>query len=606
MSDLVYSIENIFSTEAREGALGQKDAEKYYIAPYQRGYKWGATNPNDAVWLLISDINDAFTGDEEEYYLQYITVKNNELDGVRVLEVIDGQQRLTTLTLLFAVIGHLLKDPKPAISAHKLKYGVRDKVDDFLGHYIYSDIDRLLETSWEELIEKHPEYNLQDIFYMYNAVQCIKNRLSEHESLLEFHQFLNERVMLIFNVIEKGNLASEKVFSNLNTNKVELTSTELVKGLLLTRAGREKGTDKNDRHFKEILELRSTMGRQWDEIENWSESADIRTFYFSKYSEPMEGIITLLAYAFKYTPEKSKNKYSLFNFFQAQIKREGISAQTFFNKLRQIYHLLKDWYESPKIHNMLGYILFHKGAQFSLSSLIPLMEIDKIALQKKLSQQILQVMDFDVSDLSYGEENTRIHQVLLFINVFATDTQFNFTELEDRKWSLEHIFPQNPDFLPTKLAHRDLELLNKLLPSDWEARVRSKLTLEFAEDIAENKITELASKINSDSCELTNEEKGLVYYSINKVKLNSIGNMALLSGSDNSSNSNGLFDAKRHNIVDLISRGSFVPKHTYDVFAKLLSQEMESDLTIWSEKDIDAHESWMIKRIEEIKGDMVK
>jgi hypothetical protein len=80
-----------------------------------------------------------------------------------------------------------------------------------------------------------------------------------------------------------------------------------------------------------------------------------------------------------------------------------------------------------------------------------------------------------------------------------------------------------------------------------------------------------------------------------------MGNMALLTRGDNSSNSNGMFSKKRHNIVNRISKGSFVPKHTYDVFSKLISDKMSKDTGVWSEKDINTHQAWILTKIENLK-----
>ena len=139
------------------------------------------------------------------------------------------------------------------------------------------------------------------------------------------------------------------------------------------------------------------------------------------------------------------------------------------------------------------------------------------------------------------------------------------------------------------------------MSENWESELKNKLQPESNEQDAQNKVDDIKNRLNSESCELSENEKTLLYKVMNKNKLNSIGNMALLSGGDNSSNSNGLFDAKRQNIVKLISRGSFVPPHTYDVFSKLLSDKMEPDLTVWTEEDINAHELWINERIEIIK-----
>jgi hypothetical protein len=56
---MIFSIRNIFNSQNTDGALAQNRAQHFYIAPYQRGYKWGSTFPNDPVCLLMKDIIDA-------------------------------------------------------------------------------------------------------------------------------------------------------------------------------------------------------------------------------------------------------------------------------------------------------------------------------------------------------------------------------------------------------------------------------------------------------------------------------------------------------------------------------------------------------------------
>ena len=418
MSKLVYTIQEIFSEDKQEGVLGNTDAIKYYIAPYQRGYKWSSDSPNSPVWLLMTDIKDAFGGKEEEYYLQYITVKQNSPNGQKVLEVIDGQQRLTTLTLILSVLAWRLNDKSKAVSNNKLSYKVRENINIFFKEYIYDGIEQIIEKDWKEFVKEKPNYNNQDIYYIFNALQCIHKQLPD--DIVGFYKYLCNNVKLIFNDIGKGNLSSERVFSNLNTNKVDLTSTELVKGLFLTRAARESKDEASSTSYKEVLELRATMGRQWDEMANWAEQLDVKAFYFSDFPEPLSGLVYLLGLKYQYSQQgKSKSKYDLFNFFQSLIKRNSVSALTLFTELRQFYFKLKDWHIQPSFHNLLGYLFFYKDSDFKLNDIISYYEKDTKTLRKELITKILKLIEIDTDDAEYGKTNGNIHKLLLFINVFG-------------------------------------------------------------------------------------------------------------------------------------------------------------------------------------------
>lgn len=88
--------------------------------------------------------------------------------------------------------------------------------------------------------------------------------LCKNDNKLEaFEKYLKEKVMLITNE-ESSFVSAEEVFMNLNDNRVPLTSSYLIKGLLLTLAARHD--DKREYNYKEIIDQRVIMGRQWDEI----------------------------------------------------------------------------------------------------------------------------------------------------------------------------------------------------------------------------------------------------------------------------------------------------------------------------------------------------
>ena len=72
---------------------------KYIIPEYQRPYSWD----REECLELIDDLKQSFKNEVNGYFLGNIVVANS-LDSTYQLEVIDGQQRLTTLTLLMRVL----------------------------------------------------------------------------------------------------------------------------------------------------------------------------------------------------------------------------------------------------------------------------------------------------------------------------------------------------------------------------------------------------------------------------------------------------------------------------------------------------------------------
>lgn len=93
--------------------------EDTYVVPlYQRNYAWGGKQ----ITQLIQDIYDNYKSDKtSRYYIGSLVVLLRNNDGK--YEVIDGQQRLTTISLLCKALGIL--------SSSKLSYDSRPEVEDF-------------------------------------------------------------------------------------------------------------------------------------------------------------------------------------------------------------------------------------------------------------------------------------------------------------------------------------------------------------------------------------------------------------------------------------------------------------------------------------------
>jgi len=590
MSEIVYSIANIFSKEMPDGALGQYEAKRYLIAPYQRGYKWSSDQKNSPVQLLMSDIKDAFGERSNDYILQYLTVSTANNNNDVVLEIIDGQQRLTTLTILISIISNRLKTTQQPFTNYLLSYKVRPIVSAFMDDFIYSNISELLKVSWKAFALKYPHYDEQDIYYLFNAVRKIDELLIDEPELDKFYIYVKDNVKLILNHVE-NTPNCEKVFANLNTNKVDLTSAELIKALILTKAAREKSENEKTLQFKEVLDKRTSMGRQWDDINNWCNKPDIKSFYFNNFDDPIHELLRLLAIRYGYkSPSDNDNRYELFNFLQSHIKK-GVSPVDLFNDLKELKSILYEWFQDHNIYNLLGYLIVAKGSKFKVESLVLHTRKSKPELYAYLVDLLRMLIPDKLKELEYGNNNDEIHRLLLALSVYTSDQRFDYHSFQQEDWSLEHIFPQNPEKFPSALHAPDIRLIKSLIGEKL-------LTPLILDESKQNKYFEnirlgLNKKLEKTDCDLTPEEIIFICNMMKSSLLNSIGNMALLTRADNSSNSNGMFNKKRLKMVGRISNGSFVPKHTYDVFSKLLSKEMNTDLSVWTDADINAHYIWI-------------
>lgn len=615
MKSFIYSIKDIFNTTS--GCLFDYKVKGYYIASYQRGYKWKSNSEHDQVPVLLLDIYEAFikaniTKTTQEYYLQYITVKKTDNN---LFEVIDGQQRLTTLTLLFNVLEHFFNEDN-----------ITKKEDAFLVTYarylkeersIFSQIIQLLKsnTNAENLKE-------QDKFYMLNAALSIKTffEILKQENEKEFNSFISffkNNVKIILNK-EDEHTSAEEVFANLNDNKVPLTNAYLIKGLLLTKASRVARSNTTKKHFKEIIDQRAIMGRIWDEMNSWFSKPEVSLFFFGTNQNGMEKMLELISFnaeseqsvviekfksSFTSNEIVYKNPFILFNKYHENI----ITAEDAFNylaKIKHTYKRLKSWYFDNQFYNLIGYK--QVVSNYKTKTNKGFVETVEELLLKKSNKDVLKTLqDYLISKIQIEKEAFEklgynkykdTFFLLLALNVFPQSDgelgnfrnyRFDFYAFTEESWSLEHIFPQNPNTNKFNIKDDKIWIIDKIneklekLEKDDEKINEYKLLIEeisFNEEIESNKIDFVFEEIKDADV---------------------LGNMALLSGGVNSALSNGFFNTKRKILLRKINQGSFVPKHTIDVFSKMLEVKanikFDNSLTIWSANDIKAHDLSIIE-----------
>jgi len=586
----IYPLKGIFTS-----LLSDTNKQNFLIPTYQRGYKWAANGGDGQVDILMRDLYNAYRANSPRYYLQFLTLKEKGDE----LEVIDGQQRLTTLSILFCVIFRHLKDGDLTnFLIAKLKYQTRQN---FIEAYIYNNIDVLLDSKdWNDFKTMHPVHDNQDVFFIFNAVRAIQAFLYDRVSdIADFNNYLCTKVSLIVNLLEHS-LDSEKVFVNVNKG-VKLNDEDLVKGLLITRLPIELLGQKVRATEIEINELRTNMGRQWDDLNAWASRKDIKSFFKAESSNNghLEWLIKL---AFPDIPEDNSG-HPMFSYLDSQNSHDRVPAEQIFATIRRTKMMLNDWFEEPETSNLLGFVLAAHRSPGTNAIWNELHQSDtKSDLVLKLKQRVIGLLPLDadgsIKDLNYEDHARDLFNLFLFLDIMKflpiddrKAVKYDFTKIAGESWSIEHIFPQNVKDLKsmTRLDKEDLDIIKELLDENAD----NLMTESSGQD---NELISFHKKLfSSDNGLAVNaEEKPLLagLLKSNAPDLHTIGNLALLLKGMNSSLSNHFFNKKREVLVEKISEGKFVPFHTYDVFSKLIIQG-NTGMHTWSKSDIKEHHAYI-------------
>lgn len=240
----------------------------FTIPLYQRAYAWTTEESEE----LFQDLIRAMDGYEESiddappYFLgSIVIIKGDDPDA----QVVDGQQRLTTLTMLLAALRSLLK-PEYAegltpflrekgniITGTPQRYHLKLRKQDaeFFQTYIQDEggIEKLKELQEASLPES--QRNLRD-----NTLGFIRElqKLSE-ERLNVLTQFIVKRCFLIVVSVSSPNLDSVyRIFSVLNSRGLDLSYPDILKSEII----RDIPEDQKENYATKWEELESILGRE--------------------------------------------------------------------------------------------------------------------------------------------------------------------------------------------------------------------------------------------------------------------------------------------------------------------------------------------------------
>ena len=225
------------------------EKDNYIIPRYQRNYAWGKKE----ISQLIKDIYEYFKdGDKERYYLGTLVCFKRESNERTCYELIDGQQRHTTITLINLVLKNWDGFENKAVPSSNLKFDSRRKSQYYL--------ESLYKTEKCNFSNQLESLSIAGTGNFKDAIEIIREDLRKIEDLEKFvDNFFNRVCLFRVEVPEETDL--NHYFEIMNNRGEQLEKHEIVKANLMERIEHEDEETKkqNQEKFAVIWDACSDM-----------------------------------------------------------------------------------------------------------------------------------------------------------------------------------------------------------------------------------------------------------------------------------------------------------------------------------------------------------
>lgn len=545
---------------------------RYRIAAYQRGYRWSPQQ----VTQLLDDLWE-FTQREdpraEDFYcLQPLVLKPND-DGA--YEVVDGQQRLTTLLL---VLRHFndRNTIKYRLKLYTLEYETR------------ADLLSFLEDPSAERAAANIDY-----FHIARAVRIIEAWFAAREIDVEAIKtvFLKQAKVIWF-LLSPGENAVE-AFTRLNVGKIPLTNGELIRALFLGRA-KGQATD----------EQRLRIAYEWDLLEKGLQRNNFWHFLSNKVGAASNRIGFLFdLVASDQGMQANADPYTTFYHFSHRLNAKDTDPEREWLTIKKRYMLLEEWFEDRYLYHLVGFLVWK---DIDLNMLIALAEgTTKGDFKRKLLSKIfaltigtedLAALAPDqlrgriancIDDWEYGPKSQSIRSILLLFNLGTllqsprSNARFQFDNFKTENWHIEHVRSVASDDLGGQSAR--LEWLQQCLGYFQSSGAETELQAEIrtftglpAVDATDARFDALHGKVLHAFHEADGEPD------------HGVANLVLLDRATNTSYKNAPFAVKRQRVLSLDRDGIFVPLCTRNVFLKVYNAQVDHTM-FWTQADREGY-----------------
>jgi uncharacterized protein with ParB-like and HNH nuclease domain len=596
---------------------------RFIIPSFQRGYRWERKQVTD----LLDDIFSFSAGEQTSYFLQPLVVKASGEPNNNEWEVLDGQQRLTTMLLiLIKIISRMGDEDKEEYkdSLYEIKYLIRPNLD-FKNPDPKQTIDGFYLAEAKNTIDRWFDAKRKAHADLDGIKKCL------------FHPDSSQQVKFIWYEIspDSNDLSSINVFNRLNKGKIGLTSSELIKALFVLDL--ENNGDQDNTASGQLV-------MEWNEMERKFQN-DNFWYFISNEDRAIQTRIDLL-FDFltqKTNGEDSDYSYRLFqnlfdycnaakganvvlNPFWSTVKVDNM--KTAWRQIKKTFNSLVAWYEDNMFYHYVGFLVNEKSSPLSIFNSLqeaksvsarnnPSHEWTRDDSEKTLKGLIREKFKASnayltrdgINKLEYGDSE-RVRRVLLLFNIelcIKTGNQrFSFDCFKKEKWDIEHVDSQNDSDLQ-KPEERILWLRNILMILQMEQcktpllEECSSLIQEFDKQVEGERTfsnelyASLYKKVNQYfSFDSTAGDSSIDLVDLSNKNKDCINNLTLLNSDINRSYKDAPFPYKRYFIIQQDQEGGhFIPIGTRNLFLKYYSNSKNSssslDLMRWNEADKDSY-----------------
>lgn len=565
---------------------------EFFVAAYQRGYRWGRAE----VRQLLDDITrhareaKARRAAPDPYYLQPVVVigRPGREDS---WELVDGQQRLTTLYLITKFIGRKLGAESDVRVGYDLTYETRSQ--DGL------DSRRFLQ----DLNADEREANI-DYHHIAAAYEAIDEWFGEQGNAVtaatSIYEALSEWVFVIwYEAVPAPDDAdfATGLFTRLNRDRIPLTDSELIKALVLSRSGAAEGRTNRQQE----------IAAQWDSFERDLRDDQFWAFLTGSTSTRSTHIDLLFESMTPTVGLKARPRFWTFLQVFEDVQERGAAA--FWRDVVERHGLLTGWYRDRELYHRIGYLVA------TGDSIPALIELSRSQTHSAFRQTLdtrtrdhLRLTESDVSLLSYDSDKSgKCTDVLLLMNVETVlmsddpGSRFSFHAYAADGWSLEHIHAQNSQDLKTDAERRDWlsAHLTTIRETTWGPAHAAEV-----DDVAAKMDAHLAmppTKTDPGGFQNLADRVFALFSATDATSaagdIHGLGNLALLQKDLNSKLNNAVFAIKRERILELDKGGAYILPCTRNVFLKYYTSSAQQQLSFWSPQDQAAYFDRLIETI---------